>query len=119
MLLHILKSKIHRAVVTEANLEYEGSLTLDPLLMEAAGMLPFERIQVLNLNNGMRLETYLIEGKRGSGVVCLNGPAARCGMKGDLVIVLTYALMTPEEAQRHVPRVVYVDANNRMVRVAP
>ncbi|HOJ33934.1 MAG TPA: aspartate 1-decarboxylase [Candidatus Hydrogenedentes bacterium] len=119
MLLHILKSKIHRAVVTEANLEYEGSLTLDPILMEAAGMLPFERIQVLNLNNGTRIETYLIEGKRGSGVVCLNGPAARCGMKGDLVIVLTYALMTPEEAQRHVPKVVYVDANNRIVRVAP
>ncbi len=119
MLLTLLKSKIHRVVVTEANLDYEGSLTLDPVLMEAAGMLPHERIQVLNVNTGDRIETYLIEGERGSGTVCLNGPAARCGLKNDIVIVLAYAMMTPEEAQTHVPRVVYVDSANRIVRTVP
>lgn len=119
MLLTMLKSKIHRVTVTEANLNYEGSLTLDPLLMEAADMLPYERVQVLNLNNGKRIETYLIEGTRGSGVVCLNGPAARCGIAGDLLIVLSYAHMEPQEATQHRARKVYVDGSNRVVRSEP
>lgn len=116
MLLTMLKSKVHRATVTEACLHYVGSLTLDVDLMEAAHMLPYERVQVLNLNTGGRLETYLIEGERGSGIVCLNGPAARLGEVGDVIIALTYCQMTPEEAKGFEPVVVHVDANNRIVR---
>ena len=115
MLLTMLKSKVHRATVTEASLHYVGSLTLDPLLMEAAQMLPYERVQVLNVNTGTRLETYLIEGGRGSGIVCLNGPAARLGQVGDVIIALTYCQMTPEEAKGYQPIVVLVDANNRIL----
>jgi aspartate 1-decarboxylase len=117
MQITLLKSKIHRATVTEADLHYVGSLTLDPDLMEAAGMVCFEKVQVVNLNNGSRLETYLIEGQRGSGVVCLNGPAARLGHRGDLVIVITYAEMTPDEARAHRPVTVHVDAANHITSV--
>jgi aspartate 1-decarboxylase len=116
MLLHVCKSKVHRATVTQTELNYEGSLTLDPALMEAAGIIGGERVQVLNVNNGTRLETYVIEGERGSGTVCLNGPAARLGQVGDTVIIIAYCLVTPEEARDHRPTVVNVDARNRARR---
>ena len=119
MLVTMLKSKIHRATVTEADLHYVGSLTLDPDLIEASGMLPYERIQVLNVNNAERFETYIIEGKRGSGVVCLNGPAARLGVRGDVIIALTYCQMELEEAKRHVARTVHVDEHNRITSIEP
>lgn len=114
----MFKSKIHRATITEANLHYEGSLTLDSLLMEAADMLPYEQVSVLNINNGERFETYVIPGARGSGVVCLNGAAARKGQVGDRVIILTYAEMTDEEAHRHHPTVVLVDDTNTIVDIS-
>ncbi|MCP4641898.1 MAG: aspartate 1-decarboxylase [bacterium] len=117
MLLTMMRSKIHRATVTEADLHYVGSLTLDLDLMEAAGMLPFERVQVLNINNGARFETYVIEGERGSGVVCLNGPAARLGEAGDIIIALTYAMMDEAEAKTFTPNVVHVDADNRITTI--
>lgn len=115
MRLTAFKSKIHRARVTEANLNYEGSVTLDADLMEAADILPHEQVQVLNVMNGQRFDTYAIRGPRGSGVVCLNGPAARLAHVGDLVIILTYAEMEREELLRHTPRVVMVDERNRIV----
>ncbi len=106
------KSKIHRATVTETNLHYEGSLTLDEALMEAADILPNERVQVVNVNNGARLETYVIPGARHSGVVCLNGAAARWGAVGDVVIIISYGLFTDEEARRWQPKVVKVGEKN-------
>ena len=114
MLITMLKSKVHRATVTQAELDYAGSLTLDAELMEAANMMPFEKVQVLNLNNGARFETYLIVGEPGSGIVCLNGPAARQGLAGDIIIALTYAQMTPDEAKNHEPKIVHVDSRNRI-----
>ncbi|MCS7301978.1 MAG: aspartate 1-decarboxylase [Bacteroidota bacterium] len=114
----MFKSKVHRATITEANLHYEGSLTLDQALMEAADILPYEQVSVLNINNGERFETYVIPGERGSGVVCLNGAAARKGVVGDKVIILTYAEMTDEEAHRHTPTVVLVDDQNRVVEIS-
>jgi aspartate 1-decarboxylase len=114
----MLKGKVHRATVTEANVDYEGSITLDPLLLEAARFLPFEQVHVLDINNGSRLVTYAIEGERGSGVVCLNGAAARLVNVGDLVIVLAYDLLTEEEAREHHPRLVYVDERNSITRTA-
>jgi len=117
MLVSMLKSKIHRATVTMADLHYAGSLTLDPLLMEAANILPNEQIQVLNINTGARFETYAIPGERGSGTVCLNGAAARLGHPGDLIIAITYSWMSLEEAREHTPKVVHVDGANRIVRV--
>lgn len=116
MRLSVFKSKIHRATVTEANLNYEGSVTIDADLMEAADILPHEQVQVLNVNNGERFDTYAIRGPRGSGVICLNGPAARLAHVGDLVIILTYAWMEREELERHTPRVVMVDERNRPLR---
>ncbi|MFN4179993.1 MAG: aspartate 1-decarboxylase [Armatimonadota bacterium] len=113
----LCKSKIHRAIVTDANLNYEGSLTLDPLLMEAAGLVPFEQVHVLNLNNGARFETYLIEGERGSGTVCVNGAAARLVQIGDPVIVLAYALVPEEELPQFEARIVFVDEKNQIVKV--
>jgi aspartate 1-decarboxylase len=117
MMLTMFKSKIHRATVTQAELNYVGSLTLDVDLMEAADMLPHEQVQILNVNTGARFETYLIEGKRGSGTVCLNGPAARLGEVGDIIIVLTYALMDAEEAKGWVAKNVHVDAHNKITSV--
>ncbi len=114
MQIQILKSKVHRAVITEANLNYVGSLTLDEDIMDAANMIEHEKIQVVNVNNGERIETYLIKGKRGSGVVCLNGPAARKGAEGDIVIVLSYALMDFEEAKKHKPIVVFPKDGNKL-----
>lgn len=113
MQIQILKSKIHRAVITEANLNYVGSLTLDEDLMDAANLIENEKIQVVNVNNGERLETYIIKGARGSGIVCLNGPAARKGAEGDVVIVISYALMDFEEAKKFKPTIVFPKEGNR------
>ena len=107
MLLTMLKSKLHRIPVTEANLDYEGSLTLDPDFMEAVGILPFEKILCANVGNGNRFETYAIAGRRGSRVCCLNGAAAHMGKVGDLLIVMAFAGMTPEEAGGFVPKVLH------------
>ena len=109
----MLKSKIHRATLTGTELEYEGSITVDVALLDAAGILPGEQVHVLNLNNGARLVTYAITAPRGSGTVLLNGPAARLGVAGDRVIILTYCLVDEKEAARHRPRIVQVDAKNR------
>lgn len=117
MLYNMFHGKIHRATVTEANLEYMGSVTIDAELMELAGILPGERVQIVNNNNGARLETYTIAGKRGSGVVCLNGAAARCTQVGDIVIIMAYGLFNEEEAKNLVPKVVMVDEHNRPVKV--
>lgn len=114
MLRTILKSKIHRARVTEANLYYEGSITIDGKLMKSADILPGEKVEVLNLNNGLRIETYAIAGKPGSGVICLNGPAARGACAGDEIIILAYALATEKESRSLKPRVVYVNARNQL-----
>ena len=112
----MMHGKIHRATVTEANLEYMGSITIDEDLMDAAGILPGERVQICNNNNGARLETYTIPGKRGSGVVCLNGAAARCTAIGDVVIIIAYAQMDEKEARALVPKVVMVDEKNRLLK---
>lgn len=117
MLYNIFHGKIHRATVTEANLEYMGSITIDSTLMKMAGILPGERVQIVDNNNGNRLETYVIEGPPDSGVICLNGAAARKVTVGDKVIIIAYAMMTPEEAQACVPKVVMVDDDNRPLKV--
>ena len=114
MLIEILKSKVHRAVITEANLNYVGSLTLDEDLMDAANLIEHEKIQVVDVNNGERIETYLIKGKRGSGVVCLNGPAARKGAEGDIVIIISYATMDFEEARTFKPVVIFPKEGNKL-----
>lgn len=118
MLLTLLKGKIHRAVVTQAELEYVGSITIDEQLMEAAGIQEYERVQVVDLDNGQRLETYAIAGERKSGVICLNGAAARLVQPGDRVIIMAYALMQPAEVRTFRPKVVFVDSLNRIERVA-
>jgi aspartate 1-decarboxylase len=107
MYIEVVKSKIHRATITEADLEYIGSLTIDEDLMDAANLIEFEKIQVLNVNNGERLETYVIKGERGSGVMCLNGPAARKAAVGDVIIVVAYALMDANEAKNFKPSLVF------------
>lgn len=109
------KSKIHRAILTGADLHYEGSLTLDRDLMDAADLLEFERVQVVNINNGSRLETYVIEGERGSGTIQLNGAAARLGVAGDHVIVIAYAEFEESELEQFEPRIVFVDERNRIL----
>jgi aspartate 1-decarboxylase len=114
MLRLMLRSKIHRATVTDANLEYEGSLTVDPVLLEAAGILPYEQVMVSNLNNGERFETYVIPGKRGSGDMVLNGPTARKGAKGDKVIVFCYEYYSEQELKTFKPKLVYVDDGNKI-----
>ncbi len=111
----MLKSKIHRATVTDANLDYEGSIAIDRLLMEAADILPYEMVHVLNVNNGARLQTYAIEGERGSGEICINGAAARLVSKGDTVIILSYIAVGEEEARFIEPKLVYVDEQNAIV----
>ena len=117
MLLNMLKGKIHRAVVTQAELDYVGSITIDEDLMEASGIHEYEQVQVVDVDNGQRLETYAITGERGSGVICLNGAAARLVHTEDKVIIMAYALMMPEEADIYLPKVVFVDEHNRIVRV--
>ncbi len=116
MWLTVCKAKIAHAVVTEAQLHYEGSITIDADVIRAAGILPWEKVEVLNLNNGSRIETYVIEGPSGSGRVCLNGPAARSGLPGDTIIVLSYALIDAAEAEGFQPKIVHLDADNRIRR---
>lgn len=110
----VLKSKVHRAVITEANLHYVGSLTLDEDIMDAANMIENEKVTIVNVNNGERLDTYLIKGKRGSGVCCLNGPAARKGMTGDVVVIISYASMAFEEAKTFKPWIVFPKEGNKL-----
>ncbi len=117
MFLTMFKSKIHRATVTEANLNYMGSITIDEALLEAAEILPNEKVQVVNNNNGSRFETYVIKGERDSGVICLNGAAARLVQPGDTVIIISYALMDSREARTFRPTVVMVDASNRIIEL--
>ncbi len=114
MEIEVLKSKVHRAVITEANLNYVGSLTLDEDLMDASNLIENEKVQVVNVNNGERIETYIIKGKRGSGVVCLNGPAARKGAEGDIVIIISYATMPFEEAKTFKPWIVFPKEGNKI-----
>jgi aspartate 1-decarboxylase len=111
----MLKSKIHRARVTDANINYEGSISIDHKLMDAADILPYEQVHVLNVNNGARFSTYAIEGKAGSGEICLNGAAARLAVKGDLVIILTYTQVPEEAARDYKPTIVHVNEKNEIV----
>ena len=115
----MLKSKVHRARVTDADLHYEGSITLDQDLMDAADFLEYEKVHVLDVDNGHRLETYVVKGGRGTGEVVINGAAARLVQRGDLVIILSYTALSEEDARRHVPKLVYVDGENRVLRVGP
>lgn len=117
MEINMLKCKIHNATVTEANLNYVGSITIDSDLLDAAGMLEYEKIQVVNNNNGARIETYTFRGEPGSGIICLNGSAARHFEVGDVVILMCYAQMTPEEAKKHKPKVVMVDKQNSITSI--
>ena len=114
----LLKSKIHRAVVTQADLDYVGSITIDSALMEAAGIIEYERVEIADVDNGNRFATYVIAGSKGSGIVCVNGAAAHCVNVGDKVIIMAYAEVTPEEAKQHRPKVVFVDDDNRVTRQA-
>jgi aspartate 1-decarboxylase len=115
MMITMLRAKLHRLTVTQADLNYIGSITLDPELIEAAGLFDGEKVQIVNVNNGERFETYIITGERNSGQVCLNGPAARRVQEGDVIIIIAYALMTPEEAKTHQPVLVFPDtATNRL-----
>ena len=117
MMLNMLKGKIHRATVVQAEVDYVGSITIDEDLMDAAGILEYEKVQVADVNNGSRLETYVIAGERGSGMICLNGAAARCVSVGDKVILMAYAQLTPEEVRNgYAPQVVFVDEENKIVR---
>lgn len=118
MTITMLSGKIHRAVVKEANLNYVGSITVDPVLMEAAGIREYEYVQIVDVENGNRFETYTIAGEEGSGMICLNGAAARQVLPGDHVIIMSYCSLTPEEADSHKPNVVFVDEDNRIVEVA-
>lgn len=113
----MLRSKIHRARITEANVAYEGSITIDKHLMDAADILPYERVEVLNINNGARFNTYAIEGEKNSGRICINGAAARLCSKGDIVIILTYHDVPDEQARNVTPNLVYVDSVNKITSV--
>lgn len=115
MFLHIHKSKIHRVKVTEANLNYVGSITIDEDLMDAANLYEGEKVQIVNNNNGERIETYVIKGTRGSGMICLNGAAARKAEVGDIVIIISYAMMTPEEAKSFKPTAIFPNENNKLI----
>lgn len=113
----MLKSKIHRATVTQAELYYEGSITVDKDLLDTANILPYEKVQVLNFNNGSRLDTYTIEGEAGSGIICLNGPAARFCSVGDEVIIVSYFHLPDEEAKKYKPKVILVDKKNKISKI--
>src|SRR5579863_919029 len=112
MIITVYKSKLHRVTVTQADLNYIGSITIDEDLMDAANLVEHERVQIVNINNGARLETYVIKGERGSGIICLNGPASRKVAVGDMVIIISYCLLTPDELKAHKPITVHVDSNN-------
>jgi aspartate 1-decarboxylase len=117
MWIEVVKSKIHKVTVTEANLQYVGSITIDEDLMDAANIMENEKVQVVNINNGERLETYVIRGKRGSGEICLNGPAARKAAVGDVIIIISYAFLTPDEARSFKPSLVFPDTTtNKLVK---
>lgn len=118
MTITMLNGKIHRALVVEAKVNYVGSITVDPVLMEAAGIREYEYVQVVDVENGNRLETYTIAGEPHSGMICLNGAAARCVLPGDHVIIMSYCNLTPEEADSHKPKVVFVDENNHITSIA-
>lgn len=118
MTISVLKSKIHRATVTQAELNYVGSVTIDEELMEQSGIVEYEHVHIVNINSGSRIETYVIAGKRGSGTICLNGAAARSGQRGDKIIIMSYANMTPEEAKNTPPTVVFVDDDNKITKKA-
>lgn len=118
MELTMLKGKIHRAAVTQAELDYVGSITVDTALLKAAGILEYEKVQIVDINNGERFETYTIAGEENSGVICLNGAAARCVQKGDKIIIMAYCALTPEEAKSHKPSVVFVDEDNRIKQIS-
>lgn len=117
MTVKMLKGKIHRATVVQAELDYVGSITIDEELLEAAGILEYEQVQIVDINNGSRFETYTICGERGSGMICLNGAAARCVSTGDKIIIMAYGDYTPEEAEKNRPTVVFVDEENKISRV--
>ena len=114
MFLQVLKSKIHRVKITQAELHYVGSITIDEDLLDAAGLIEGEKVQIVNVNNGERLETYAIKGERGSGMICMNGPAARRVQVGDIIIIIAYAFMTPEEAKSFKPSIIFPDDNNKL-----
>ena len=114
MFIQVLKSKIHRVKVTQAELHYVGSITIDPALTESAGILENEKVQIVNINNGERFETYVINGARNSGMVCLNGPAARKAQVGDLVIIIAYAFMSPDEVTAHEPTIIFPNESNKL-----
>ena len=118
MTIQMLKGKIHRAVVVQAELNYVGSITVDPELMEAAGILEYEKVQIVDVENGSRFETYTIAGEPGSGMICLNGAAARMVREDDHIIIMSYCDVTPEEAKEHTPKVVFVDEDNHIKRVS-
>lgn len=117
MYLNMLKGKIHRATVVQAELDYVGSITVDQDLLDASGILEYEKVQIVDVNNGQRFETYTIAGERGSGMICLNGAAARCVQKGDRIIIMCYCQMEPSEVQDNPPKVVFVDDENKISRV--
>ena len=117
MTLELLKGKIHRATVIQAELDYVGSITVDEDLLDSAGILEYEKVSIVDINNGNRFETYTIAGERGSGMICLNGAAARCVQTGDKIIIMCYAQMTPEEAKENKPNVVFVNDENKISRV--
>ncbi len=117
MEISVLKSKIHRAVVKQAELDYIGSITIDETLMEKAGIMEYEKVQIVNINNGERFETYVISGEKDSGMICLNGAAARMAQPNDKIIIMSYASMTPEEAKENPPKVVFVDDENKITRI--
>ena len=117
MLINVLKSKIHRATVVQAELNYVGSITIDEALMEASGIYEYEKVQIVDVDNGSRFETYVIAGERNSGMICLNGAAARMVCTGDKIIIMSYAQMTPEEHMENKPKVVFVDDNNKIERI--
>ena len=117
MQIEMLKAKIHRATVTQAELDYVGSITVDRDLLEASGILEYEKVQIVDINNGSRFETYTIAGERGSGVICLNGAAARCVSTGDKIIIMAYCTLTPDEAKTHTPKVVFVDKKNAVSQI--
>ncbi|QJD96519.1 aspartate 1-decarboxylase [Mucilaginibacter robiniae] len=116
MIIEVLKSKIHRVKVTQAELNYVGSITIDEDLIEAANIIPNEKVQIVNNNNGARFETYVIKGERGSGIVCLNGATARLAQVGDIVIIMSYASMEMEEARRYEPILIFPDTDNKLIR---
>ena len=118
MTITLLKAKIHRAVVKQADLDYVGSITIDSELLRESGIMEYEKVEIADIDNGNRFETYTIAGEAGSGIICLNGAAARCVNTGDKIIIMAYAQMTPEEAKTHKPTVLFVDENNKIVRKA-